>query len=234
MKIRHGLIWLLMSGMTLLASFGVSFLYVRSQLDLVEVIVAKQDITPRTKITESDLIKVEVPKALVSAEHYITSKEVVNLYVKIQHSIPKGSLIYHNSVETLDESIDTPSLLLREHQALMSLNVDIIKTAGKTIQAGQKIDIYGALKLNREIFVDRLFMNVRVLGVLDKNGEALTNNPKQVPKIMLVAIHQDYVSILTKLIAMGELTITTTAGYDHESECVLNEDSPLLEFLYVQ
>ncbi len=234
MKIKHVLIWLVMSGITLIAAFGVSYLYVRSQLDLVEVIVAKHDMSPRTKITEEDLKKIELPKAMISSDHYTTTNDVLNLYVKIQHFIPKGSLIFHSSLETLDNSIDTPSLMLKEQQALMSLNVDIIKTAGKTIQAGQKIDIYGALKLNRETYVDRLFMNVRVLGVLDKSGEEITDNPKQIPKIMLVAIHQDFVSILTKLIAIGEITITTTAGYDYESECILNEESPLLEFLYVQ
>ena len=234
MKIKHVGIWLLLSGVSLLGAVGVSYIYVRSQLDVAEVVVAKHDLLPRTKITEDDLIRVEIPKALLNGDYYNHSKDIVNMYVKIQSSIPKGSLMFRSSLESLDESIDKPQLMLRQHQSLMSINVDIIKTAGKTIQAGQRVDIYGMIKQNRETIVDLLFENVRVLGVLDKNGQEVTDNPKQLPKIMLIALHQDYVPILTKLISVGELNITTTAGYDTEQESILNSESILLRFLHVQ
>jgi hypothetical protein len=122
---------------------------------------------------------------------------------------------------------------LRAHQALMPIEVDLVKTAGKTIQKGQRIDIYGTLKINREVVVDRLFERVRVLSILDKNGEEITSNPKQLPKLMLVAMHESYVPMLTKMMAMGSITITPTAYVHDEEECVLNPFSRLLEYLDV-
>jgi Flp pilus assembly protein CpaB len=234
MKIKHVGIWLLLSGISLLGSLGVGYIYVRSQLDVAEVWIAKRDLSPRTQITEDDLVRVEIPKALLTSDYYNQSKDIINMYVKIQHAIPRGSLIFRSALESLDESIDKPRLMLRSQQAMMSINVDIVKTAGKTIQAGQRIDIYGMIKQNRETIVGLLLENVRVLAILDKNGQEVTDNPKQLPKLMLLAIHQDYVSLLTKLITIGELSITTTAEFNVEEECVLNLESPLLGFLYVQ
>ena len=52
------------------------------------------------------------------------------------------------------------------------------------------------------------------------------------PKLLLVAFDQGEIPLITKLIAMGEITITPTAEFFSEDECVLNEQSLLLDILY--
>lgn len=233
MKIKHSLPWIGLSALTLLAAFGLSYLYVQTQLDMVDVVVAKQHLDPRTLVRAEHLETIRMPRTLAKGAFVIEVKDALNMYVKIQHAIPQGSLIYRSALESLEDSIDQPALMLKAEQALMPIEVDLVKTAGKTIQKGQRIDIYGTLKVNRDVIVDRLFERVRVLSILDKNGEELTSNPKQLPKLMLVAMHESYVPLLTKMMAMGSITITPTAYAHDEEECVLNPFSRLLEHLDV-
>lgn len=48
------------------------------------------------------------------------------------------------------------------------------------------------------------------MSIKDKNGNEVNQETNQVPKIMLIAVDQYEIPILTKLIAIGDLTITPT------------------------
>ncbi|MBN2876625.1 MAG: hypothetical protein JXL85_03125, partial [Bacilli bacterium] len=186
----------------------------------------------RTQISENDIYKIKVPKAYLSEDTILEKDQMLGMYVKIDASIPKGSLIYQSTIESLDESIDQPSLLLRTNQAVYAIDVSLTSTSGNTLQIGSKVDIYGTLKVGRETKVDLLFKQVRVISVKDKNGNEVDRKSNQMPKLLLVAFDQIEIPLITKLIAMGEITITPTAEFFSEDECVLNEQSLLLEILY--
>ena len=132
----------------------------------------------------------------------------------------------------MDASIDQPSLLLKNNQAVYAIDVSLTSTSGNTLQIGSKVDIYGTLKIGRETKVDLLFKQVRVISVKDKNGNEVDRKNNQMPKLLLVAFDQGEIPLITKLIAMGEITITPTAEFFSEDECVLNEQSLLLDILY--
>ena len=214
-----------------LLAIGGSLLYIHNQLELVEVYVAKEDLSARTLI-DDDLIKIKVPKAYLSSNAILDKKQMLGMYVRINASIPKGSLVYQSTIESLDESIDQPSLLLKNNQAVYAIDVSLTSTSGNTLQIGSKVDIYGTMKIGRETKVDLLFKQVRVISVKDKNGNEVDRKNNQMPKLLLVAFDQGEIPLITKLIAMGEITITPTAEFFSEDECVLNEQSLLLDILY--
>lgn len=211
---------------------GGSLLYIHNQLELVEVYVARENLPARTHISENSLSKIKVPKAYLSEDAITDKAQMLGKYVKINASIPKGSLVYTSTIEALDESIDQPSLLLKNNQAVYAIDVSLTSTSGNTLQIGSKVDIYGTLKVGRETKVDLLFKQVRVISVKDKNGNEVDRKSNQMPKLLLVAFDQTEIPLITKLIAMGEITITPTAEFLSEDECVLNEHSLLLEILY--
>lgn len=217
-----------------LISFGVSVIYINHELELVEVYVANENLVARTFINEDSIKLIKVPKAYLSDQVVIKKNEIIGNYVKLNTSIPKGSLVYQSSIESIDESIDEPALLLKENQAVFALDVNISSTAGNTIQSGSKIDIYGTIKNNRETIVDLLFKKIRVLSIKDKNGNEVDNQTNQLPKIMLIAVDQNEIPILTKVIAIGDITITPTSEFFSEDECILYESSILLGYLYAQ
>lgn len=216
-----------------LISYGISIIYINHELELVEVYVANNNLVARTQIDQDSIKLIKIPKAYLSDQVVLKKNDIVGKYVKLNTSIPEGSLVYESSIEQLDDTIDKPALLLKVNQAVFALDVNMSSTAGNTIQAGSKIDIYGTIKNNRETIVDLLFKQVRVLSIKDKNGNEVDNKTNQVPKIMLIAVDQEEIPILTKVIAVGDITITPTSEFFSEDECILY-DSILLGYLYAQ
>lgn len=217
-----------------LCALGVGTLVIRSKLALTTVIVAAHDLSARTKLTEGDFRRIEVPEAFLDGSIIRDADALIGDYVSLRGFIPQGSLIYHSMVETLEEAVDEPTLLLKAGQAVYALDVNLGSTAGNTLLKGQKIDLYGTVKINRETFVDILLKQVRVVGLKDKNGEEVTHTGNQIPKILLLAVEQTYVPVLTKLLAIGDVTLTPTAYTLQESECVPNTESTLWSLLDVQ
>ena len=211
-----------------LISYGISIIYINHELELVEVYVANDNLVARTQIDQDSIKLIKIPKAYLSDQVVLKKNDIVGKYVKLNTSIPEGSLVYESSIERLDDTIDKPALLLKVNQAVFALDVNMSSTAGNTIQAGSKIDIYGTIKNNRETIVDLLFKQVRVLSIKDKNGNEVDNKTNQVPKIMLIAVDQEEIPILTKVIAVGDITITPTSEFFSEDECILFESSILL------
>lgn len=216
-----------------LISYGISIIYINHELEFVEVYVANDNLVARTQIDQDSIKLIKIPKAYLSDQVVLKKNDIVGKYVKLNTSIPEGSLVYESSIEQLDDTIDKPALLLKVNQAVFALDVNMSSTAGNTIQAGSKIDIYGTIKNNRETIVDLLFKQVRVLSIKDKNGNEVDNKTNQVPKIMLIAVDQEEIPILTKVIAVGDITITPTSEFFSEDECILY-DSILLGYLYAQ
>ena len=217
-----------------LVSYGISVIYINHELELVEVYVANNDLVARTYLDQDSIKLIKVPKAYLSDQVLIEKNDIVGNYVKLNTSIPKGSLVYQSSIESIDDAIDEPALLLNVNQAVFAIDVNISSTAGNSIQSGSKIDIYGTIKNNRETIVDLLFKQVRVLSIKDKNGNEVDNKTNQIPKIMLIAVDQNEIPILTKVIAIGDITITPTSEFFSEDECILFESSILLGYLYAQ
>ena len=217
-----------------LVSYGISVIYINHELELVEVYVANNDLVARTYLDQDSIKLIKVPKAYLSDQVLIEKNDIVGNYVKLNTSIPKGSLVYQSSIESIDDAIDEPALLLNVNQAVFAIDVNISSTAGNSIQSGSKIDIYGTIKNNRETIVDLLFKQVRVLSIKDKNGNEVDNKTNQIPKIMLIAVDQNEIPILTKVIAIGDITITPTSEFFSEDECILYESSILLGYLYAQ
>ena len=215
-----------------LVSFGVSILYVNHELELVEVYVAKENLSARTLLNDSVIKMIKVPKAYLSDTVFLKKEDIVGKYIKLNSSIPKGSLFYRFNIEKIEDAIDEPALLLNVNQAVFAIDVNISSTSGNTLQKGSKIDIYAIIKSNRDTVVDLLFKQVRVLSIKDKNGNEVNNETNQIPKIMLVAIDQNEIPILTKVIAMGDITITPTSEFFSDEECILYEESIVLGYLY--
>ena len=217
-----------------LLSFGISVLYINHVLELVEVYVAKENLSARVLIEDKFIQLIKVPKAYLSDQVVLKKNDLIGKYVKLNTSIPKGSLVYSSSIESIDDAIDKPALLLNTNQAVFAIDVNISSTAGNSIQKGSKIDLYGTIKISRETIVDLLFKQVRVLSIKDKNGNEVDPKTNQVPKIMLIAVDQDEIPILTKVIAIGDITITPTSEFFSDEECILYESSSLLGYLYAQ
>lgn len=224
----------LLAGLTA-GLLGMSYLgstvYINDRLEMVEVPVAAQLLTPRTLIDENDVVMVKIPKGVLQSTILLEPKKMIGKYTLINTQIPQGSFIYASMVEEAQEAKDYPSLLLHPNQVVYALEVDLKMTSGNTLQPAQKIAIYVSLIHNRLTIVDQLISNVRILSLKDKNGKEL-EKATDIPKIMLIALDQKLVSLLTKAIALGDLILTPISNQNNEQESVLIENTALLEVLY--
>lgn len=230
MKNNRIIIALCCVGLLGIAYLG-STIYIDSRLDLIEIPVAAQDLAPRTLITKDHIAMVKMPKAYVPPSIVLDPQQLIGQYTLINALIPKSSFMYVSTVETIKEAKDYPSLLLKEGQVVYALDVDLKSTSGNTLQPLQKIDLYVTLDHNRSTVVDQLISNVRILSLKDKNGKDV-EKVTELPKLMLVALDQSLVSLLTKAIELGDLIITPSAQADQNPESTLIPNTTLLKVLY--
>ena len=216
----------------LLLAYGFSTVYINHQLDLVDVYVAMHTIDARTLISEADIELVQVPKAYLNAEAMIDKEQIIGKYTLIQGVIPKGSYFYGAMLQTLDNAKDRSTLLLKDLQVVFTLEVNLVLTAGNTLSAGQKVDIYGTLRNSNKTIVDLLISQVRILSIKDKVGNEIKDNSKESPKLMLLAIQKDQVALLTKMLTLGDISFTATRYDGSTEESMLNQTSTVLKALY--
>ena len=208
-----------------------STIYIDSRLDLIEIPVTSQDLAPRTLITKEHIAMVKMPKAYVPPSIVLDPQQLIGQYTLINAMIPKNSFISVSIVETIKEAKDYPNLLLKEGQVVYALDVDLKSTSGNTLQPLQKVDLYVTMDHNRTTVVDQLISNVRILSLKDKNGKDI-EKPTELPKLMLVALDQSLVSLLTKAIELGDLIITPSTQDEQKPESALIPNTTLLKVLY--
>lgn len=211
--------------------FALSFIYIQTQLKLVDVVVSTHHLKAREIIEENDVKIVQMPKQYVSTFVVNDIKEVIGKIVVIDGFIPSSTMIHTTMIEPLDDTIDQPSLLLKENQALFALDASLISTAGNSYVVNQKVDIYGAIKLRDKVVVDRLISSVRIVGIKDKNGNDVDKNNDNLPKVILLALERSGIPVLTKLQAMGEISLSANSYLLDEGESVIHIESTLWSLL---
>lgn len=220
---------ILLSGALVFAflCFALSFIYIQTQLELVDVVVSTHHLNARQVIAENDVKIIQMPKHYVSSFIQQDIDDVIGKIVVIDGFIPSSTLIHSSMIEDLDETIDQPSLLLKEEQALFALDATLISTAGNSYVLQQKVDIYGAIKLRDHTVVDRLVSSVRIVGLKDKNGDDVDKTNDNLPKVILLAVTRDLLPALTKLEAIGEISLSASSYLFSEEESLVNVDTEL-------
>lgn len=196
---------------------GIVVLYVgynmriNSQVKPVPMPYAKERLSPKTKITDDMVGTINVPAAMVQGKPIADKGQVVGKYVNIDSVIPKGSLFYPTMVVPKEKLPDSILFDYPEGYVLVNFPVDMTMTYGNAIFPGNYIDIY--LKaINRidednittdtkdKIMVGKLLQNVKVLSVVDANGDPVFADleNKKVPSLIIFAVPEEYHILIRK------------------------------------
>ncbi|NLW15847.1 MAG: hypothetical protein GX038_06305 [Erysipelothrix sp.] len=173
----------LVCAFVLLFTLSSEFL-VRKRMNLVDVIVVKNNLSQRHLIKEDDIKVLKTSKHLVPDDAIYDRKDIVGKYVKMEHTLLKEQMIRTSNIESLDESIDAPNLLLYENQRVYALKKDVVGTAGASLQRGSYVDVAVQKKKDEEYGI--IIENVRVVGVKDRYGEEVKQGT--VPHVILLAV----------------------------------------------
>lgn len=177
----------------------------------VSVPYAKDTISPGQQITEDMIGTKNVSSETVSDGFAYTNKsDVLDKYANADSVIPKGSLFYKRSVVEKNQLPDEIIYDYPEGYVLFYMSVNTETTYGNSIFPGNYIDIYlkaqsataegENIATNDKILIGKLLQNVKVLAVLDSNGNNVFANldEKGTPSQLIFAVPQEYYILLNK------------------------------------
>lgn len=204
-----------------------------SQIQLQKTYVAAKDISPRTKISESDLIEMEIPKAYLQDYTFLEKEDIIGKYTEIQGMIPAGSPFYKSMLYEESDLPDYPSTQLRSGQVAYSMNVDL-SSLGGILKSGQRVDIHYSFVSKDDVTITGcLIQNARILAIKDHRGIDIEDeDSSKTPYLAILAINEEDVSLLTLADSLGQVKlITSSSTYDKDIEASRVDDSTVLTYL---
>ncbi len=203
---------------------------VNEKMNLTTTYIAKYDIAPRTCITEDDIQMVSVPNSYLTAYVINSKKDIIGKYTDIQGKIPAGSLFYESMLYDASELPDLPSTLLKEGQAIFTLQID--SHILSTLVASQRVDLVAT---TQDKITDVVIEHCRILEIEDMNG---INVNKQesigIPYYVLLAVDENDILMLEKIKEIATLTLVVSNETYQETEGIKKENSEIITYLNSQ
>lgn len=211
--------------------YGSFRLFVKMKLDVKTTYVASHSISPRTIISENDLLEVEVANAYLINNAYIDKSEIVGKITDIQGTIPAGSPFYKSMLYEVDKINDQATSLLKEGQTAYTMNTEMYKVSSFTI--GNRVDLYLSLNDKDNPLTGRILKNARILSIKDNHGLSIENEESTgIPYYIELAINESDISWLTLAESVGEIRLFLSSNQTNPSlEAELDEESETFMYL---
>ena len=202
---------------------GIAILYfgynwrINQQVEQISVVVAKQNIQPRTRITADMVETIQIAKVMydkmmssnTAGASVIRSTAELNsafengAYANINSLIPQGSVLIRN-VNVVDRD-DIPSSIFdrieEEGQVPYAFSINFADTYGNAIMDNTYVNIY--LKTEDETgkpMIGMFIKDVKVLAVLDSSGRDVFENTDEsrTPSTLIFGVDEDLHLLLRK------------------------------------
>ena len=194
---------------------------VKKAITPITVPYATQTISPKTKITSDMIGSIKVPPAMIKGKAITNVSEIVGRYSSADTIIPKGSLFYNGTVVSKSDLPDSIIYDYPDGYVLVNMNVTTATTYGNKVFPGNYIDIYlkAVNKIDEDnittdtqdkIMVGKLLENVKVIDVVDANGDSVFENLEEVktPSQVIFAVPEEYHILLRKAMYLRTYDVT--------------------------
>lgn len=193
----------------------------RYRLDIVKIPVLVGVKTDRSLIEKDDVKMKSFPRKYIQEEVVLKDEDVVNHYVKLNHTLYPDMPIPIGSTEELDISHDDAILKLHKGQSVFALKTDLKDSFGGVLNVGHRVDLSVVLRQSRnESIADTFLKQVRIIG--SKNKKGMDVEVGEIPAVILMAIDENALETLLKVQAEGDIVMTLVEK-DSDNECVLVE-----------
>ncbi len=194
---------------------------IKKAINPITVPYATTTINPKTKITSDMIGSIEVPPAMLKGNAITDVSKIVGKYVRADTIIPQGSLFYGSIVVSKSDLPDSIIYDYPEGYVLVNMSVNTTTTYGNKIYPGNYIDIYlkAVNKIDEDnmtsdtkdkIMVGKLLENVKVIDVVDANGDSVFENLEdvKVPSQIIFAVPEEYHILLRKAMYLRTYEVT--------------------------
>ena len=201
---------------------------IKSKINPIAVPYAVQEIQARTRITTDMVGTIDVPPAMLKGNPYTNKSDIIGKYVNVDCRVPKGSLFYATSIVSKD---DLPDALISQYPdgyVLVNMDVTTASTYGNMVYPGNYIDIYLKVvnnidtteaKITDKIMIGKLIENVKVLAVIDSNGNDVFADMEDIktPAQIIFAVPEEYHILLRKAMYLRSYSATLIPVPTNES-----------------
>lgn len=212
------------------SSFGIFHYYFYQDANFQQIVVVVNRIDANSIIAIEDIALKKVYKSSVYDHYCQTLDEVVGYYTDYYQVLNPDEMIEKSRIKSIDLLKESVHFKLLSNQTTFSVQVDLVRSGGNTFVKSQKVDVYGVIKpLQHDPIVDVVLKNVRILSVLDRNGQEIRADT--VPAVINVAVDSQYVGLLSKLQKMGSIELYARNNFKEKSESELASNSLILKYL---
>lgn len=230
-KQRKIIVLTIMSIALILAALGGLAIYCTACLKTKEVPVAKYTLKNRTLISENEIEMIKVPSVYLNDEVCINKDDVLNKYVKLNTSIPKGSFIYNDAIDSYEQIKDNLNTELFEGEVAFDIDISDIKANQAYLCKGINVDIYLTIDKDK-VLSDLLISNVRIIGLYDHNKQEIKDYDKDsLLQTICFAIPKDALPYLNKAVIVGKLSVIVGNNTYDNLDSLLNLDSEIFSYL---
>lgn len=230
MSKKVGVFLIIISALVVGASIFICLSFY-AKLDLKDIYIAKYHLSNRTLISENEIEKIKVPSSYLNDEVILNKEDIIDKYVKMNCSIPKGSFFYKGSLDSLDNMKDKINAYLSDGEVAYDIYLKDIKANPAYLIKGMYIDLY--LTINKDIILsDLLINNLKIINLYDiNNNEIKDYDDKSIIQSFCLAVPKEYVSYLNKAQVIGELRIVLGENPYEDVKSILNIQSKIFDYL---
>lgn len=149
---------------------GFSY-YTERQKEEVPVLIAMQEIPPRTLITEEMfkegiIVVASRPKTMTPPNTFRSPEEVIGKYTITNYTVPQYSFLFHDKILYPEQIKDGAALLLEEGESMVAVEVNLKSSLAAQIVEGSFINLWllAEDREDRKHIVGPFMEGVRVIG----------------------------------------------------------------------
>lgn len=161
-----------------LANYLLYPVFIKKDMQLIEVPVVNVTINPGTKITE-DMLDVQLTnKDMIPENVVLTKEEIIGNYTTINYTVPQKGFIYKEALSSEKQTLGNIYYGLSDGQVAYTIKMDAYQYKDGKFKVGQFIDIYFRSeipqKAGKDYVVGKLQNNVKIISISQDDGTYIT------------------------------------------------------------
>ncbi len=183
-------------------------IYLITQFTSAKVLFFNKSLSAFTQIKKDDIYYKRIPKFLLNELMIDAKEKIIGKYLNPNYKVNKDDLVLDYMF--INDHKDYLKLVLNSDEVAYLLDCSNIDLS-KRVKIDNYIDVYLTTKNKEEIKSAKIFTNLRIIGLYDRNGQNLKNNQNSKISYIELALKSNLVEKFNELREGGKLSIVISS-----------------------